>query len=232
MAIVGVLLLLLGVGAAVRRARPDAVDPWWLGASAALVFANDFLLTRGYGLIPDLMPGMRWNWEGKLLALGLTLVVAARIGWRTTGITLRQDRAGFPSALMVSLVYCLLFLALAIAMPGSGASREELAFQATLPGLEEEAFYRGVLLYTLDRAFPVRRFFLGVTWGLGAVLSSALFGPAHALDFGGGRFGFDIGLFAMTAIPSLLAVWVRLRSGSIALPVFMHNFGNLIGNLV
>lgn len=215
-----------------RRARPDAVDLWWLGASAALVFANDFLLTRGYGLIPDLLPGLRWNWEGKLLALGLTLVVAARIGWRKTGITLRQDRAGFPSALLAALLYCLLFLALAIAMPGGGASREELAFQSTLPGLEEEAFYRGLLLYTLDRAFPMQRFFLGVTWGMGAILSSALFGLAHALAFDGGRFAFDIAVFAMTAIPSLLAVWVRLRSGSILLPVFMHNFGNVIGGVL
>ena len=33
---------------------------------------------------------------------------------------------------------------------------------------------------------------------------------------------------ALTAIPSLLAVWLRLRTGSLLLPILLHNFGNAI----
>jgi hypothetical protein len=45
------------------------------------------------------------------------------------------------------------------------ASAETIAFQLSLPGLEEEPFYRGVLLLALDRAFAGRIRALGVEWG-------------------------------------------------------------------
>ena len=31
---------------------------------------------------------------------------------------------------------------------------------------------------------------------------------------------------ALTAIPSFIAVWLRLRTESLLLPVLLHNFGN------
>jgi len=33
---------------------------------------------------------------------------------------------------------------------------------------------------------------------------------------------------ALTALPSFIAVWLRLRTGSVLLPVLLHNFGNSI----
>lgn len=33
---------------------------------------------------------------------------------------------------------------------------------------------------------------------------------------------------ALTAVPSVIAVWVTLRTGSLLLPILMHNFGNLV----
>lgn len=37
---------------------------------------------------------------------------------------------------------------------------------------------------------------------------------------------------ALTAVPSLLAVWLVLRTRSLVLPVVLHNFGNAIAYLL
>lgn len=232
-AIGGVLVLLLAAGGAIGLADGKRFAPRWLLVAALLVAVNDALLTRGYGLLPDVIGG-EWNWQGKIVALAATLAIAAlpAFGWRPTGLTLRQ-RPGSPrAAIPVAALYCAFFLAITLAFGGGAGSREETAFQLTMPGFEEEPFYRGILLLALDRAFTGRVRFLGIEWGWGALLSCALFGLAHAFGYSDGAFSFDPMIMALTAIPALLAVWMRVRTGSLLLPVLLHNFGNSIGLLL
>ncbi|WP_017668348.1 CPBP family glutamic-type intramembrane protease [Sandarakinorhabdus sp. AAP62] len=209
----------------------------WLGVAALLVALNDLVLTRGYGLLPDLLGG-EWNWQGKILALMITLAIAAlpAFGWARCGLTFAQAAGSWRAAWPVAALYCSFFLAIALAFPSGPATSEETAFQLTMPGLAEEPFYRGVLLFALDRAFQGRKRLLGVEWGWGALLSCWLFGMDHAFGyagaFAGGEFSLDPAILALTAIPSLLAVWLRLRTGSLLLPVLLHNFGNSIALLV
>lgn len=232
-AIAAILAGLIGFGAVIRLFGPRQLDWRWLLISAALVLLNDALLTRGYGLVPDALPALAWNWEGKLAALAATLAVAAlpAFGWRRSGLTLAQAPGSLASAVPVALGYCLIFVGLALAFPADRPTREELLFQLTMPGLEEEAFSRGLLLLALMRAFPARWGALGVEWSWGALASSLLFGLGHAFSYDGG-FAFDPLVMTFTAGPSLVAVWLRLRTGSILLPVLVHNFGNSIGYLV
>jgi membrane protease YdiL (CAAX protease family) len=227
------LLLLLLVGGLLGLARRAHFSPRWLLVAALLVAVNDALLTRLYGALPLLLAGER-NWQGKLLALAATLALASLpvFGWRRSGLTLAQAPGSLKAALPVALLYCAFFAALALAFPNGPPSGEDLAFQLTLPGLEEETFYRGLLLLALDRAFTGRVRFLGVDWGWGALLSCALFGLTHAFGYGRGGFSFDALTMALTALPSLLAVWVRVRTGSVLLPIVMHNFGNSIFHLL
>ena len=229
----GVLLLLLAAGALIGLADRKRFSPRWLLVAALLVAVNDFLLTRGYGLLPRLIEG-EWNWQGKILALVATLAIAAfpAFGWRRVGLTLRQAPGSLRAAVPVAALYCGFFLAIALAFGGSDGSREAITFQLTMPGLEEEPFYRGILLFALYRAFQGRARFLGVDWSWGALLSCALFGLAHAFGYSEGGFQFDPMVMALTAIPAVLAVWLRLRTGSLLLPVLLHNFGNAIGLLV
>lgn len=228
----GVLLLLMAAGALIGLADRKRFSPRWLLVAALLVALNDFLLTRGYGSLPRLIEG-EWNWQGKVLALAATLVIAARpaFGWRRVGLTLRQAPGSLRAAVPVAALYCAFFLAIALVFGESEGSGEEIAFQLTMPGFEEEPFYRGILLFALDRAFQGRARFLGVDWSWGALLSCALFGLTHAFGYSDGGFTFDPIIMALTAIPALLAVWLRLRTGSLLLPVLLHNFGNAIGLL-
>lgn len=227
--IVGVIALLLIAGGIIGLTRRDQFAPKWLLVAAGLVILNDVMLTRAYGLLPYLLPGEK-NWQGKSLALITTLAIAAipTFGWRSSGLTVTQSKGSLASCVPVAIAYCLFFVALAYFFPSDHPSNETVAFELTMPGLEEEPFYRGLLLLSLDRAFLGRVRFLGVDWGWGAVLSCALFGLAHAFGYSHGSFSFDAATMGATMLPSFLAVWMRLRTGSLLLPIMLHNFGNSI----
>lgn len=206
---------------------------WFLGALAATA-AYDALLTRGFGQIPIAFWPSDWNWEGKALAVLLSLCLASLplLGWRKVGLTLKQDRRGLPGALALCGLLFALFLGLALYFPGQGYDIDSLAFQLTMPGLDEELFYRGVMLLMLNEAFgkPVR--ILGAQMGWGAVVSSVAFGLAHGLGYSDGGFTFDAMLTLATGLPALLLVWLKEKTGSLLLPILMHNFGNAIFMLV
>lgn len=225
--------LLLAAGLVLGLLGRRRFDLRWLLVAVGLVLLNNLLLGRGYGLVPDWVGG-DWNWTGKALALAGTLAVASlpMFGWRRVGLTLAQRAGSLRSAIPVALLYCAFFRAIALVFPSDPPSAEDVAFQLTMPGLEEEPFYRGILLFALDQAFRGRVRFLGVDWGWGAVLSCFTFGLAHALSYSDGGFSFDPLTMALTAVPSFIAVWLRYRTGSLLLPVALHNFGNAIGMLV
>ena len=223
---VGAILILAGVALGLLGRK---VSVRWLVVAVGLVVLNDALLTNGYGLIPQIVPDSDWNWQGKALALAATLLIAASaFGWRDSRLTVAQATGSLKTALPVALLYIGFFTLIAWLFPNEPATAETVAFQLTMPGLEEEAFYRGVLLLALDRAFPDRRRVLGVEWGWGALLSCLLFGLAHAFGYSEGGFSFDPVTMALTAVPSVIGVWLALRTRSILLPVVLHNFGNAI----
>lgn len=207
-AIFAICGILIGVGAGLGLADRKNFSPGWLVMATALVFANDAMLTRGYGLIADILPDSEWNWQGKLMALALSLAVAAlgMFGWRRSGLTLRQRAGSLRPAAFAFAAYVLFFLVTALAFDADQGSVETVAFQLTIPGLEEEIFYRGILLLALNEAFRGRIRFLGIDWGWGALLSSLIFGLAHALSYSAAEgFAVDPVYLGLTAIPSLLA---------------------------
>jgi membrane protease YdiL (CAAX protease family) len=223
----GTLALFLVLGILIGILDRKHFSPLWLIIAVLLVAMNDALLTGVYGLLPDVIGG-EWNWQGKLLALSATLIIATlpAFGWRRSGLILAQEPGSLKAAMPVAALYCAFFVVIALAFPGGESTAEDIAFQLTMPGLEEEPFYRGILLFALDRAFTGRWHFLGVKWGWGALMSCFLFGLAHAFGFSDGSFSFDPITMALTAIPSFIAVWLRLKTGSLLAPILLHNFGN------
>src|SRR5688572_20340695 len=222
--ILAIVAILLAIGEAAGLPDRKRFRRRWLLAGGALVLLNDAALTNVYGLLPNVI-GDAWNWQGKLLALAITLAIASRIGWREGGLTLRQRAEGRPLTWAVFLLSAALFAGLALMSDGEGADAETLAFQWTMPGLEEEPFYRGILLLAFDRALGVRRM-LGTELGWGGLLVTLAFGFAHAFSIEGGAVDFDGLSFAMTAVPSLLLLWLRARTGSLVLPIVAHNLAN------
>ncbi|WP_374513814.1 lysostaphin resistance A-like protein [Brevundimonas sp.] len=204
----------------------------WLASALLLMVAYDALLTRGYGHIPLDFGASHWNWEGKALAVALSVGVAAVLGFRRSGVTWRHYRTGLPGALALSAVLVAVFLGLALYFPAEPADADTLPFQLTMPGLDEELFYRGVLLLMLNEAFGRPLSVLGAPMGWGALVSSVAFGLTHALGYADGGYSFDAMAMALTGGPALLLVWIREKTGSLVLPILLHNFANSIFHLV
>ncbi|MES2059204.1 MAG: CPBP family intramembrane glutamic endopeptidase [Pseudomonadota bacterium] len=222
------ILIILGIGLGLLRR--DQFSIRWLLVAAGLAFLNDCALTNGYGVLPDMFRGSGWNWQGKLLALALTLAVASHpaFGWRRSGLTLVQNMAGWKVTFAVAAIVCLVFIGFAISMSNEPLDHQTLAFQLTMPGLEEEPFYRGILLLAFNETLRGRIRMLGIDLGWGALLSCVAFGLGHAFDYSHNGWSFDLMSMALTALPAFILVWLRERTGSLVLPVLLHNFGNSI----
>ena len=234
--LISIAAILLGAGVAggaIGLADRAAFQPRWLALALLLILAEDALLTNVYGLVPSLVPGT-YNWQGKGVALLALLGIAAHpmFGWAKVGLTWKQNPGSIRACLPVVALYLAVFLAIAILFPDGPSTAEDFAFQLTMPGLEEELFYRGLLLFALNEAFRSRFRLFGVDWGWGALLTSVLFGLAHAFGYADGSFSFDPLYFALTAGPAMLAVWLRERSGSLLLPLLVHNAGNVLPMLI
>ena len=227
LSIAGVAGILLAAGLAIGLADRRNFRFAWLAVAALLFAVNDIAVTRGLWLIPR-VPGLDgdWNWSGKILALAVTLAIAAlpMFGWRKAGITLRQEQ--LRGALAATGVLVVLYAALAWAMGAGGGDGETLAYQLTMPGLEEEIFYRGLFLLALDRAFTARVKVGGAALGWSLLLCSLVFGLIHGLGVRDGAWSFNLMAFALPFIGSIPAVWLRAKTGSVVLPIVLHNLVN------
>lgn len=220
---------------------------WSLVASALGLIVLQQLAT-GHTELHSLIPGTAWNWQGKLAALALGLVLVAvllRAGWRRQefGLAFRQQ----PGSLRATLTAVVLVSAAqtAIALRAGGPlpwDWETLAFQATLPTLAEELMMRGVLLGVLNRAFPSRRTVLGAACGWGVPLTAVSFALSHGLSVGrhadgasslvhGWSLAMNLAAFGRTLFTGLVYAWMRERSGSLLMPMAMHTLVNTGGTL-
>ena len=221
-------LLALALGAlllAPAWARP-AARPWAVAALASLAVG------LGMWFVPALWPGPRWigerwNWSGALLALAATLALAwvcqrrLGLGWAEFGCRWRQAPGSLAPALAASAALLALHAATLpwAARAPIAAGVEGWLYQASLPGLVEEGLFRGLALALADRATPPRWRVAGARIGWGGVAVGAVFvalhGPAPA---------------ALAAVlpAAALYLWLRARTGSLVLPVVVHNAANLL----
>jgi hypothetical protein len=223
----GTPLLALAVAAALLA--PALLDA--RRRAYAVAFLASLALYFGLSALPDSVPGERvigdrWNWSGGLLAAGGLLMVAAmlvrRAGfvWPEFGMTWQQREGSWRAVALVALpVLALNYAAMSLSsfrLPG--VPLETWLYQASVPGLAEETAFRGVLLALADRAFPTRRTIGRAPLGWGGVVVTAAFFAAHDLSLA----------TAIGVLPAaLLYLWLRARTGSLVLPIVVHNAWNL-----
>ncbi len=182
-------------------------------------------------------PDVTWNWAGKVFSIGAMLLVSIlliatrRLTAGDFGLTLRQAPGTGRALLTVILPYLIVLAALALTLFGNDKppAHETLAYQATMPGLAEELSYRGVQLALFNRMFAGRLRLLGAEMGYGAIAVSVVFGLLHGIGFDK-SLHLQVSMFtiAMTGFIGFILAWLRARTGSLALPVIVHNLTNLI----
>lgn len=219
-------LIALGAHAS-GRAR---VRPCWLLAALLCLSADWFVLMSGrhlqstWPLLADL--DLRYNWTGKILCTAIMLVAIACIGLdrREVGLTLRQAPGSVRPALwMMALLCALSWGAQAAIGNGPDLSLERLLYQATLPGIEEELFFRGVLFVVLMRAFGQDASQPSTRVGMAGWIVSFIFGAGHGFAVSGGAIQFEAVAIVATGLIGLALMWMRQRTGSLLLPLLAHN---------
>lgn len=199
---------------------------------AALIFLGDLLpLSRYFGQL-------EWNWGGKIVAILVSVVLLLGL-WligkrppREAGFTFAQK----PGSLVPALVATVLLVAGAIGIElwsndGTDTGMERLLYQATMPGLDEEFYWRGVFLLAMSEAVKSERFnLLGAGIGWGGVLACLLFGLGHGLAYEGGQFTFSGLIVGLTGVIGFGLLWIRERTGSILIPIIAHNLFNFLAS--
>ena len=173
----------------------------------------------------------RWNWDGKIY--GVICGVVAYFVFRrqfadNNFFTLKQNKEGLKSALKVVIAI------LSIAILGGVVNDREfnietLLFQISMPGIDEEIMYRGVLLGLMCSALRAG----GATWRNPAIIINAvLFGLVHSLSLGDGALQFNSVNFMWTGLLGYGFGYITIKTRSILIPMLTHNLYNFTLNLL
>ena len=172
-----------------------------------------------------------WNWDGKIYGIvcGIAIYFIFRRQLSNNNFfTLKQDKVGLKSALKVAIVI------LSIAILGGVVNDREfnietLLFQISMPGIDEEIMYRGVLLGLMCSALRAG----GAAWRNPAIIINAvLFGLVHSLSLGDGALQFNSVNFMWTGLLGYGFGYITIKTRSILIPMLTHNLYNFTLNLL
>ncbi len=199
--------------------------------NAALVLNFFGLNSLFYGLIGN--PDTQFNWAGKITALcfSAAILTSGLIQRQAAGVTFRQSNRAHIGWLVL-LILCLIDIYIAIQLDNERHSLEAITYQLFMPSLEEELFYRGILLFALLKAFGEGPRFLAARFGWAALIGSLLFGTVHSLFWADGELVFSVETFFITGALGLVLTWLRLNTGSVVAPILLHSAINVFWRII
>jgi uncharacterized protein len=196
----------------------------------AIYLALDDLATGLPKLSPlfGFLPG-RWNWEGKIysILLSVAVILALGISPKAVGLTLAQRN------IKASVITTILYIPWAVTLGllfKPGISAETLAFQATMPGLAEELALRGVAPALLLGLIRGRQPPEATPWAV-VFITAIMFGVWHGFGYSDGAFSLEPISALLTGFGGLIACWLRFNSGSLLFPVLLHGLANVAFHL-
>jgi membrane protease YdiL (CAAX protease family) len=216
---------------AVWRGKPVV---WhYIGLALGVWFMNFScgILMHKFPIFSDL----QWNWTGKISAIIASLVFIGLwrgIPWREIGFTGFRKGSWLPFIVLVLLSFLFLSLSLFLSTEDVPTKVETLLFQLTIPSIDEEIVYRGILLVLLNRAFGTPWKVEGANVGWGWLIISVLCGLGHGIGFTGSQFQFSLVSIITASIVSLTIGWMRERTGSLYAAIFLHTTWNSTGLII
>lgn len=222
-------ILLAGVAALRVAGRPTAIRP--LACGLAIVVLYWIISPLGLWL-QGRTPGLasaHWNWLGKALMLAAGLLWWRLSGLSRTeiGLTWRQRAASLlPAAMVIAAVCAFAWIDEALLADGRDLSAERLAFQAIMPGLDEELIFRGLIFAYFARAFGAGRAVAQGAFGWAGVAVTFLFAAGHGLFVANGALVVQWHALFTTGMIGAALLWLRTHTGSLIAPVVAHNVSN------
>jgi len=180
----------------------------------------------------------QYNWSGKLLAIATSAVMVIAtvksskdLSFADAGITFKQREGSVgPALIAIALMIAFIIGLQMLANDGTSLDTETLLYQATIPGIDEELMFRGLLLLGLSMAVTGKTWTLwGAPVGWAAILVTIFFALGHSIMVSDGVVQTIWIAMIYTAILGWALMWIRLRTGSILLPIIAHNATNFVG---
>ena len=175
--------------------------------------------------------GGSWNWDGKIYGIiwGIVAYFIFRDQFSENKFfTFKQNRDGLKPAIWAAVLVIGIPTLLGT-LNTKEFNLETLLFQITMPGLDEEIMFRGVLLGLMCSCLRND----GPTWRNPAnLITSVLFGLVHALTVNNVSISFSISSFIWTGMIGYGLGYMTLKTRSILLAIVAHNLCNFLQNLV
>lgn len=201
------------------------------------IFVLCYIVYQLILVLPKLNPAFdfvssSWNWDGKILGVILGIIcfyLFKKHFAENNFFTLKQSKTNLRKAQIGATALVILSTVVWYVLGKSKFDIETLAFQLTIPGVDEEIMFRGILLGLLMSALKCKIYFLG---NPSVLLTAILFGFMHALtldiDY---SLSFEPVYFIQTGFAGYIWGWVTIKSRSILLAILSHNFSNFFGTL-
>lgn len=209
---------------------------WLIGAIGVYAASGIITFFGASEAVPDLIPG-RYNAEGKLASFAFLLgagLLIFRGDAKAIGLTFSQSGPAPIPGLAVAAGTALATVAfMYLYFPGvKTESVADMAYQLTLPSLDEELLYRGVLLIMLERAFAPALSKLWSRAGLAALITTVMFYLTHAMSVSPDWSIVMVWGEIIPLITAALWVYVRIATGSLVLPILLHSLFNGVGYIL
>ncbi len=181
---------------------------------------------------PRFLGFLHYNWIQKALVSLISLVLMLKLKEKC-GLNIPSKGSGFALAILIGIAFAALDVFMNQANIGN-VDRETIFYQLTMPGLQEEIMYRGLMLYFLDDSLGTPWKFAGVRFGVGALITSALFSFGHLVIFDvhwNLIINPDILSWINQFLFALVMCWLRYFTKSAWTCVLAHNLDNGILSL-
>ena len=210
----------------------------WLAAGFVMFNMNIALVLNFFGF-NDIFyalagrPDVAFNWAGKIAALSFSLILLASPWFDRyeAGVTLRQAKGARIGWIAFGILIAINAIVV-LQIPNEPQNSEAIAYQLLMPSLDEEIFFRGVLLIGLVKAFGEGPRFPGANIGWGALMSSLMFGLIHGLFWTDSGWFVSVEDLLFAGLIGLFLTWLRLNTGSVVAPILLHSAVNTLWRLM
>lgn len=204
-----------------------------IGLLVVYYLVNNLVLRLPFYYVDLNIFGGQWNWSGKVYAIVWSILFLFIFQTRFQNFVSFQIKSSrsiwvlFFFVILVALVEGILFYF-------KSWDTETLLFQATMPGIDEEIGFRGIMLGILttilvsEKRIGRWQVYYSETWAV-----SLLFGFVHGLKLSSDlRLTFDVIYFIKTFTLGWIWGYMTIKSKSIYLSMLSHNLSNFIPNLM
>jgi uncharacterized protein len=183
-----------------------------------------------------------YNWIGKIqafVASCIFVLIYRKISCEEYKITTRQLPASIKKSICLLVGLCIYEIILGIVVlfvlkinqqqqANNASVLETLLFSASMPGIQEEIAFRGIMLTLLNRVYIKKFSVFGIKFGWGLIVVTISFGIIHSVFvMSNSRFELIPTNFIFTSLIGFVLGLLAENSGSLAFPIFAHNIVNI-----